>query len=271
MCLVTAMITAAIIARDEERHIAHCLDTLAWADALLVVLDERTRDRTGQIAEANGARVVSRAFTTFPAQRNAALDLVTTPWVLFVDADERVPSALAREVCAAIQEGERASAVGFWIPRRNYIWGGWIRHGGWYPDYQLRLLRVANARYDERRDVHELVCLDGTDGYLAEPLIHYNYDRFVQFLAKQEAYSTLEADRLARAGTIPWPHSFVLQPYREFRRRFVSLQGYRDGWRGLVLASLLACYTAVTYAKLARHPSGSSTSDRRGPSIGESA
>ncbi len=267
---MTAAITAAIIARDEEVHIGHCLDTLTWADAHLVVLDERSRDQTGRIAAAKGARVVTRAFTTFPAQRNAAMDLVTTPWVLFVDADERVSPDLAREVRAVAEQSEGSGAVGFWIPRRNYIWGGWIRHGGWYPDYQLRLLRVANARYDELRDVHELVCLDGPDGHLSEPLIHYNYDRIAQFLAKQEVYATLEAERLARAGTVPRLHSFVLAPYREFRRRFVSLQGYRDGWRGLVLAGLLAWYTAETYVRLARITSRSNARARQGPATEES-
>lgn len=250
---MSASITAAIIARDEERHIEQCLDTLAWADARLVLLDDRSRDRTGAIASAKRAQVVPQKFTTFPRFRNVALDLVSTPWVLFVDADERIPDALAREVQCAIQASDASAPVGYWIPRRNFIWGGWIRHGGWYPDYQLRLLRVASARYDEQRDVHELVHLTGVDGRLTEAMIHYNYDRVGQFLSKQRAYSTLEAERLARAGTVARPHNFVIQPYREFYRRFMSLKGYRDGWRGFVLASLLAWYTAETYAKLALH------------------
>jgi len=177
---------------------------------------------------------------------------VTTPWVVFVDADERATPALSREVRAAIARTDSSAPAGYWIPRRNYIWGGWIRHGGWFPDYQLRLMNVAHARYDERRDVHELVELNGTAGHLIEPLIHYNYDCLGQFVAKQRVYSTLDAERLAREGKRARPHNFVLQPYREFRRRFVELQGHRDGWRGMALASLLAWYTVVTYAKLAR-------------------
>ena len=250
--MVSPAITAAVIARDEEHHVRACLDALTWADELLVLLDDRTCDRTGDIAQSMGARVVKRTFTTFPAQRNAALALVSTPWVLFVDADERVTSALRDEVLQGIANADSTSRVGYWIPRRNFMWGGWVRYGGWYPDYQLRLLKVACAHYDERRDVHELVELAGDAGHFAEALIHYNYDHVAQFMAKQRSYSSLEAERLAREGKFARPHNFLLQPYREFRRRFVEMEGYRDGWRGLTLSTLLAWYTAVTYAKLAR-------------------
>lgn len=249
---MTTAITAAIIARDEEQHLRPCLDALSWADDRLVVLDDRTVDRSAEVGRSTGARVALGTFTTFPAQRNLALDLVNTPWVLFVDADERTTPALAEEVRRAIDCRAAEAPVGYWIPRRNFMWGGWIRHGGWYPDHQLRLLKVARARYDERRDVHELVRLDGDAGYLDESLIHYNYDRLGQFVAKQRVYSSLDAERMAREGQRVRPHNFVLQPYREFRRRFIQLEGYRDGPRGLTLATLTGWYTAVTYAKLAR-------------------
>lgn len=244
-------VTGAIIARDEAAHLGACLDTLSWADDRLVVLDDRTADDSASIARSKGARVVERRFRTFPIQRNAALDLATTPWILFVDADERVTPSLAAEVRRAIVSPGEPAPAGYWIPRRNFIWGGWIRHGGWYPDYQLRLLNVGRARYDEQRDVHELVRLAGEDAYLSEALIHYNYDRLDQFFAKQRFYTSLEAERLARAGQRARPRNFALQPIRELRRRFVELEGWRDGWRGLLLATLLAWYTGVTYAKLA--------------------
>ncbi|MGH2457375.1 MAG: glycosyltransferase family 2 protein [Chloroflexota bacterium] len=245
-------ITAAIIARDEERHLGRCLDGLSWADARLVVLDDRTVDRSAEVARERGTAVESRAFTTFPAQRNAALDLVKTDWVLFVDADERVTPALAEEIRAVIARAADDAPVGYWIPRRNFMWGGWIRHGGWSPDDQLRLLKVACARYDEERDVHELVNLAGESSRLREALLHYNYEDVQQFITKQRSYSTLEAERLSRAGKAARPQNFALQPIREFRRRYVELEGYRDGLRGLTLATLTAWSIAVTYAKLAR-------------------
>ncbi len=251
-----AALTAAVLARDEEHHLGPCLDSLAWADARLVMVDARAPTLILAIAVARGARTIVREFTTFPAQRNAVLDLLAatqpTGWVLFVDADERTPPSLASEVRETIARAEGDGPVGYWIPRRNYIWGGWIRSGGWSPDYQLRLLKVGSARYDESRDVHELVELRGPAGYLGEPLLHYNYDRFDQFRAKQRFYAALEAQRLARQGRRARPHNLLLQPSREFWRRFVTLGGYRDGWRGLALALLLAWYTGVTYGLLAR-------------------
>lgn len=208
-------------------------------------------DHTADVARSRGVPVVPKPFTSFPSLRNLALDLVETPWVLFVDADERVTPALADEVRAVIGRQGADAPVGYWIPRRNFIWGGWIRHGGWSPDYQLRLLQVVRARYDEGRDVHELVQLNGDAGYLSEPFLHYNYDNLSQFLAKQRSYSSLEAIRLAREQVRARPHSFILQPLREARRRLVELEGFHDGWRGFTLAALLAWYCGVGYVKLA--------------------
>lgn len=258
---MAGLITGAIIARDEAAHLGPCLDALAWTDRRLVMLDSRTGDRSAEIARARGARVETRDFTTFPAQRNAALDLAETPWLLFIDADERTTPALAVEVGGHIRREATDAPVGYWVPRRNYIWDGWIRHGGWSPDYQMRLLRVDRARYDEDRDVHELAVLDGPAGYLREPLLHYNYDRLDQFLAKQRQYVTLEARRLHRLGIRARPRNLILQPLREFRRRYWLSEGYRDGWRGLILATLLAWYTGETYVELRRLSAGS---DREG-------
>ncbi len=243
-------ITAAVIARDEARHITACLAALAWADERLV-LDGGSRDATVELARRAGARVERRPFDTFPRQRNAALDLARTEWTLFVDADERVTPALAAEVRAAARSAP-PGIDGFAVPRRNLILGRWVRHGGWYPDYQLRLLRVGRARYDEARPVHEVVRLAGAAGRLRQPLIHHNYTHPAQLLRKQAAYSRLEARRLRAEGVRPLPHRFVLQPLREFHRRYVALEGWRDGWRGLLLAAVLAAYTFDSFVRLAR-------------------
>jgi glycosyltransferase involved in cell wall biosynthesis len=249
------MIVGVVIARNEEHQLAHCLDSLGWTDANLVVLDNRTTDRSAIVAREHGADVVERRFVTFPCQRNAALEAVATAypdsWVFFVDHDERATPALAAEIKQVVARGGPGSPVGYWVPRRNMIWGGWIRYGGWSPDYQLRLLKTGKVYFDENRDVHELAVLNGTAGHLCERLVHFNYDRLAQFLAKQELYSTLEAQRLRREGWTARPQNFVLQPWREFHRRYVELKGYKDGWRGLILSVLLAWYAAVTYAKLA--------------------
>ena len=128
--------------------------------------------------------------------------------------------------------------AGYWIPRRNLIVGHEMLGGGFTPDYQLRLLKRAAARYDPERQVHEIVPLDGEEGHLREPLIHYNYLTWEQFDGKQRRYAAYEARILAGRGIHPRPHNFVLQPWREFRRRFFTLGGWRDGQFGLQMAAV---------------------------------
>jgi len=247
-------ISAVVIAKNEQRHIGECLAHLRWADEIVVV-DSFSADETVRLAEAAGATVYQRPFLSFPRQRNTALALASGDWVFFADADERVTPELGAEVRAVVAAGDgaiRPRIAGYWVPRNNIIWGRWIRHGGWYPDYQLRLLRRGRATYDERRDVHEVVNLDGDAGYLGHTIVHHNYDGLRQFLAKQDQYAALEARAMFRAGTRPRLRNYVLQPLRESHRRYVQLHGYRDGLHGFVLAALLGYYKLVTYLKLRR-------------------
>lgn len=238
-------VTAAVIALDEERNIVACLDSMAWADERLV-LDGGSADRTVELAHATGARVESRPFDDFARQRNAGLALAKHDWVLFVDADERVTPELADEVRATIPH---ARHDGYFIPRFNCIFGKIMRHTGWYPDYQMRLLDRRHARYDEAVPVHEVVRLErGAPGYLREHFVHYNYQTLGQFFRKQEQYSDFEAKQLLCSGK-PRVRSLLSMPPREFARRFWQLQGYRDGGHGLLLSLLMAYFTFRRYQK----------------------
>ncbi|MCB9151994.1 MAG: glycosyltransferase family 2 protein [Caldilineaceae bacterium] len=245
-------LTAIIITKNEAHNMADCIASLRqWVDAV-VVFDSGSTDGTQDAARAAGALVMLRPWDNFAAQRQAALDAVESRWILFVDADERATAPLAAEVRALVQADDAAIA-GYWIPRRNFIVGQEMRYGGYFPDYQLRLLRRGRAQYDAAREVHEVVQLAGEAGYLREPLIHYNYTSWAQFHRKQHQYAAYEALILAGRGIRPRPHNFVLQPLREFRRRYITLQGWRDGVGGLRLALLLAWYYGfMPYVYLAR-------------------
>jgi glycosyltransferase involved in cell wall biosynthesis len=235
-------LTAAVIARDEERMLVDCLRSIAFADESLVLVDTATLDHTREVARVHAARVEERAFDNFANQRDAALRLARGDWVLFVDADERVSAALRDEVLRTISNanGQR----GFWIPRHNYLMGRLVRHAGWFPDYQLRLLERRSAHFDPTRVVHELAIVDGPVGYLREPLVHLNYASLGEFVARQERYCQLEAERWRSTFGQPRPRAMVGQPVREFWRRYVELEGYREGPLGLVLSALLAYYAA---------------------------
>jgi (heptosyl)LPS beta-1,4-glucosyltransferase len=233
-------LTAAVIARDEETTLSACLQSIAFADERLVLVDAATRDGTREVARTNGARVAERAFENFAAQRDAALGLATGDWVLFVDADERVTPALRDEVLRMVMRPE--GCRGFWIPRHNYLLGHVVRHAGWFPDYQLRLLERGAAHFDPLRPVHEVALVDGQVGHLREPLLHFTSRSLGEFIEKQERYSQLEADRWLATFGRPRRRALLGQPIREFWRRYVQLTGYREGALGLALSVLLAFY-----------------------------
>jgi len=236
-----------ILTHNEQQHLRDCLASVRdFADELLV-LDDCSTDRTLDIARAMGARVESRKLDNFPNQRNAAIALARGDWIFFLDADERATPAIGRELQLAIRNSQFA---GFWIPRRNIIFGKEIRYTGWSPDYQPRVLKKGFARFDPAREVHELVLWDGEVGYLCEPLIHYNYETLAQFRSKQIKYTRYEAQVwYAERKHARW-RGAIGQPLREFFRRYISLQGWRDGGHGLLLSALMAYYAFVRWRML---------------------
>lgn len=242
-------VSAVILAHDEIDQIQGCVASVAWADEILVI-DDGTTGHLRELATEAGAKVVVRPWQGFPKQRNAGLNLATGDWLLFVDADERVPPALAHEVRRTV--AAPGETVGYWIPRRNVIAGEWVRHAGWWPDCQLRLLKRGHAHYDESRVVHELAILDGPDDTLSEPFLHLNYESLAEFRAKQRRYAHLEAVALWENGVRPKPHSIVLQPLREFRRRAIELGGIRQGAMGARLGAEMALAAFWTYRELRR-------------------
>jgi hypothetical protein len=244
-------VEAIVLTYNEERNIADCLRCLLWADGLTVV-DQGSTDRTAALAQSLGARVISHPFESFAAQRNLALGRAWADWAFFVDADERCTPELAREIRSALGKGK----AGWWVPRQNFIFGRLTRGAGWWPDYQLRLLRTGKASYDPRRPVHEVVVLDGEAGHLEHPLIHYNYHSMAQFLRKQWRYSCLEARAILAAGETAKARSLIGRPVREFWRRFVSLKGYEDGVHGFWLSILMASYSFVVQARVVTATSG---------------
>lgn len=232
-------LAAVILTKNEARHIGACIAAVQpWVD-VVIVWDAMSTDATCALARAAGALVVQRPWDNFAAQRQAVLDTVAAEWILFVDADERVTPALGQELQQVLAH-ERCN--GYWLPRRNFIVGHEMRGGGYFPDYQLRLLKRGAAHYDTTRAVHEVVNVGGVEGWLSAPLLHFNYESWPQFHRKQRFYAAYEAQILRQRQIAPRPHNFVLQPLRELRRRFLTLGGWHDGWPGLRLALWLAWY-----------------------------
>jgi glycosyltransferase involved in cell wall biosynthesis len=232
-------VTGVVLTLNEEQHLTDCLVSLLQITERIVVLDSGSTDLTREIAQAAGARVVVQPFEGYANQRNTALDLAGTEWVLFLDADERITPEAAREIASAIRDAADDVAA-FWVPRRNLFFGRALQGGGWWPDYQSRLLRRERARYDAGRQVHEVAILNGQSVYLQEPLVHLNYESRREFLAKQRQYTDQRISQALESADIPRRRACLSGPVREFRRRFITLGGYRDGLTGLLLAAVLA-------------------------------
>lgn len=237
-------LTVLILTLNEAAHIQACIDSVRWADRIVVV-DSYSTDDTVALAQSAGAHVFQSPFENYAQQRNVALQHAHTPWVFFVDADERGTDALADEIRRVTETRPEA---GWRVPRHNYIFGKLTLGAGWFPDYQMRLFRRGKVHYE--RPVHEVAVVDGSIGQLENPLIHYNYDTVAQFHATQRRYAAYERSILQAQGIRPKPTTPFTQPVRHFWWRFVTLGGYRDGLHGARLSAYMAYYEWVKYRGL---------------------
>jgi glycosyltransferase involved in cell wall biosynthesis len=239
-------LSVAIVALNEEERIRSCLESVAGADEIVVV-DSGSSDKTVAIAREFTDRVLFHAWEGYGAQKNFALGLCRGEWLLSLDADERVSEALRAEISATLAADP--PVAGFRIPRQNFFQGVWIRHGGWYPDYQLRLFRRGRGVFTATA-VHESVRVDGPVGRLQAPLIHQSYRGIEDFVARANRYSELAARQLAAAGRGGTLADLLLRPAWRFLSMYVLRGGFLDGGRGFTLAALYAHYVFLRAAKV---------------------
>lgn len=227
-------LSAAIIARDEETRIGDCLDSVRWVDEIVVV-DTGSRDRTLEICQKYTPHVHSYPWEGYAAAKNTALALTTGDLILSLDADERVSEGLRAEISTLRQQPFETLADGYAIPRRNYLWGRWLRYGGLYPDYQLRLFKRGRGRFNRRR-VHESVEVSGRVGALTCPLDHYSYRGLGDFIERLNRYTDLAAQDRHEHGPSFHAWALVTRPLGRFLRNYLLQQGFRDGVPGLLMA-----------------------------------
>jgi len=243
---VRPRVSVVVVTLDEEERLRACLESAVWADELVVV-DAESTDKTVEVAREFTDRVIVRPWPGFAAQKNFGLAQATGDWVLSLDADEEVPRELRDEILATVA-GE-APCAGYRIPRRNVMWGRSMRHGGLYPDWQLRLFQRGRGRFVERA-VHESVEVTGRVGRLQAPLVHRSYRDLAHFVARADRYSTLAAEDWVRSGRRARVGDLVLRPAGRFLSMYVARGGFLDGWRGFLLAVLYAYYVFIRSAKV---------------------
>ena len=249
-------LSVVVITKDEESAIGRCLDSVRWADEI-VVLDSGSTDRTVEIAREHGARVeVSADWPGFGPQKNRALALAGGEWVLSLDADEWVPEDLAAEIRAAIAAPD--GHAGFELSRSSSFCGREMRHSGWWPDHILRLFRRDAARFSEDI-VHERVLLDGRVGRLTRPLRHESFVSLHEVVDKMNRCSTAGAQMRVMRGKGGSVGAAVARGLWAFVRTYVLRAGFLDGREGFVLAVANAEGTYYRYLKawLARRGRGS--------------
>ena len=245
--MTRATVSVVVVTLNEEDRIRACLDSAAWADELIVV-DAESRDKTATIARELTDHVFVRPWPGFAAQKNFGIAQARGDWILSLDADEVVSRALREEIAAVLAGG--GDAEGYTVPRRNVVWDRWIRHGGLYPDRQLRLFRRGRGRFVER-SVHESVHVDGRVGLLQGHLEHRSYRDVADFLERADRYSTLAAEEWVAAGRRARPlRDLVGRPLARFLGMYVARAGFLDGWRGFLLAVLYGYYVLMRSAKV---------------------
>lgn len=247
-------LTVLIPTLDEERNLAACLATVAFADEIVVV-DSHSRDRTVEIARAHGARVLARAFDDWSSQKNWALAQCTHPWVLCVDADERVTPALAAAIAALPAE---PPADGYRVLRANRFLGQPIRYSGWQDDHVLRLFRRDRGRFAGA--IHERVRGLARVADLPGGLDHDPYPTWPDYERKLWRYARAGARAAYAAGRRSGPGAMLIRPPARFLRMYLAQQGFRDGGAGLALCGLSAVAVFLKYAFLW-------DASRRGPAV----
>lgn len=245
-------LSVTIITLNEETEIGPCLESVAWADEIVVV-DSGSADRTVEIAKKFTEQVFHHPWEGYAGQKNWAVAQASHEWILSIDADERVPPALRTEIEAVL--GTASPAAGYFIPRKNFFLGRWIRHGGWHPDYVLRLFQRKRGRFIERR-VHEAVSVEGPAGRLETPLEHYTYRSMKAYFERMDRYSTLAAEELFERGRRANVFDLALRPWTTFLKMYFLRLGFLDGRDGFLLARLYSLYTFSKYAKLAKMRDG---------------
>ncbi len=231
---------------NEEENLQECLESVSWADEIMVV-DSGSTDATLEIARQFTDRILVHEYINSATQKNWAIPQATHPWVMIVDSDERVTPQLKREIEETLVAPQHQ---GYSIGRFNHFLGHPLRHGGWSPreDRNIRLFMRDKGRYEDK-EVHADVLVEGTVGHLKNPLIHYSYRTLDQYFRKMERYTRWAAMDISKSKRrVRW-HHVTLRPLGDFLRLYFMKLGFLDGFPGLIIALLSAYYVMVKYSR----------------------
>lgn len=242
-------ISVVMIVGNEAARVESALKSIQWADEIIIV-DSFSTDGTVEICRRYTDKIFQYQWDGFARQRRRSLEHASHPWVFSIDADEVVTETLRDEILSIVRRNQ-GNCQGYRVPRKTKYLGRWIKHSGWFPDYQLRLFRKANVSI-ELRLVHEGFEVRGATGKLDGILLHVAFDSIAHHLAKINRYTSLDAhQKLAQLkGRRVRSYHLIFNPLSKFLRMFISNKGFRDGFPGFILALLSAFATLLLYAKV---------------------
>jgi glycosyltransferase involved in cell wall biosynthesis len=239
-------ISVYIITYNNRRTIERCLKSLGWAEELVIV-DSFSTDGTYEICKRYTDRAYQREWKGHREQYQYAADLTTRDWIMFVDADEEVPPELVEEIRRELN-GKAEGLDGFFIYRRTYYLGRWIRYGGWYPDGEIRLYRRDKGIWEGR--LHAKVWVDGKVGSLKNQYLHYTYRDISDQIQTINRYSQIAAEDLAQSGKKFSLFKLLFHPPFRFIKEYLFKSGFWDGLPGLIIIVSTMFYVFIKYAKL---------------------
>jgi glycosyltransferase involved in cell wall biosynthesis len=247
-------ISIAILACNEAANLRRTLPSVAWADELVLVDSGSTHD-TLAVAREFGVKVFSEPWKGYGPQMNSAIDKCTSAWIFSLDADEVMTAQLQAEIQALVRgENGEAKFDAYWVPRRNRIFGRWMRHGGQYPDYKLRLFRQGTARLPEDTEPHATPKWAGPKGKLRGDLLHYQYPTIALYVEHMNRYSSASVPLVLRKGRncrglFEFISMTAINPALTFVWNYIFRGGFLDGREGLLFHLYHSSYTSWKYAK----------------------
>lgn len=241
-------ISACITAGNEEKNIRRCLESVKWADEIVVV-DSFSRDRTPEICREYTGLVYQHSWQGYIGQKNLIKDLASGPWILFIDADEEISRELRNEILEEFESGRSAQVAGYEFPRIVRHLGRWITHGDWYPDVKLRLFRKDLGQCSGK-EPHDRTTVDGPIKRLKGRLHHYSYDSIEDQFDTINRFSSITARVWIEEGRTFHMHDILFRPVWRFFRCYFVKRGFMDGLPGLIIASATAFGVLAKYAKL---------------------
>ncbi|GJL50716.1 glycosyltransferase family 2 protein [Candidatus Nitrospira salsa] len=243
----SSKVSAVVIAYNDEANMRACLESLHWADEIIVV-DSFSTDQTTKISQEFTDKVYQHAFHGFGRLRNEAISHASYDWVFSLDSDERASLEVRDEIRGYLAEGPKAQA--YFVPRLNNFLGRWIKHSGWYPDYrQPQFFHKSHMQYREDL-VHESYSVTGQIGYFKNHVTQYPFRNIDQYIIKMDRYSSLMSQEMRKRGRRFHRHQLITHPLFTFFKMYVLRLGFLDGKPGLILSGLYAYYTFTKYAKL---------------------